>query len=88
MIDVPAPVADVATSFWAAALGWKVGETWGDHPEFTSLEPADGESFVHVQVIDAPPRLHLDFAVSTSTTSGTGSLPSAQPPAPEHRTGR
>jgi predicted enzyme related to lactoylglutathione lyase len=63
MIDVPAPVADVATSFWAAALGWKVGETWGDHPEFTSLEPADGESFVHVQVIDAPPRIHLDFAV-------------------------
>jgi hypothetical protein len=63
LLDVPPDAADVTTSFWGAALGWKVREAWTEHPEFTSLEPPDGESFVHVQVIDGPPRVHIDFTV-------------------------
>jgi hypothetical protein len=63
-IDIPQDLAASTRSFWAAALGWEIGRPWPNHPEFTSLEPTSGESFVHVQVIDGPPRVHVDLAVA------------------------
>ena len=62
-VDVPAESAQTARDFWSAATGWAVGEPWQGRPEFTSLEPADGAAYVHVQEIGGPPRLHLDLAV-------------------------
>lgn len=63
IIDTPAESAGRARSFWAAAIGWEIGEPWPDHPEFVSLEPPTGPSHVHVQVIDGPARVHVDLSV-------------------------
>jgi hypothetical protein len=63
-IDLPADVDDDNSRFWAAALGWPLGEPWRGHPEFCSFEPPVGDSYVARQVIeDGSPRVHLDIAV-------------------------
>ena len=46
--------------FWELVLGWQAGETWPGHPELCSFEPAAGTSYVHLQRIDGPARIHLD----------------------------
>jgi predicted enzyme related to lactoylglutathione lyase len=63
ILDVPVGAAAATTRFWSAVLGWEIGEPWSKHPEFRSLEPPDGGSFVHVQVIDGPARIHCDLTV-------------------------
>lgn len=60
-VDVPSEQADAARAFWSALTGWPVGEPWSGHPEFTSLEPPAGTSYLHVQVIGGAPRVHLDL---------------------------
>ena len=64
IIDAPAGSAAGSRSFWAAAIGWEIGEPWPDHPEFVSLQPPAGPSHVHVQVIDGSPRVHIDLSVA------------------------
>jgi hypothetical protein len=68
ILDVPLEVADTTRAFWAGVLGWRISEPWPDHPEFTSLQPPSDDSFVHVQVIDGPARLHLDLTVADIET--------------------
>jgi catechol 2,3-dioxygenase-like lactoylglutathione lyase family enzyme len=68
ILDVPLEVAEATRAFWAEVLGWRIGEPWPDHPEFASLQPPSGDSFVHVQVIDGPARLHLDLTVTDIET--------------------
>jgi Glyoxalase-like domain len=63
MIDVPPDLADVSGDFWSHALGWPLGRPWTGHPEFRSFEPAGGDAYVHQQVGDHRPRLHLDIEV-------------------------
>jgi hypothetical protein len=60
-VDVPAEQAGAARAFWSAVTGWPVGEPWSGHPEFTSLEPPAGTSYLHVQRIGGAPRVHLDL---------------------------
>src|SRR5215207_7631112 len=62
-VDVPESSAEAARSFWSAATGSEVGPPWQAHPEFTSLQPPDGSSYAHVQVIDGPARVHPDLVV-------------------------
>jgi Glyoxalase-like domain len=61
VIDVPADQYTVCADFWGRALGWRVGHPWADHPELRSFEPPTGAAYVHVQLIDEPPRVHLDL---------------------------
>jgi len=61
VLDLPSELIGPSDSFWSQALDWKIGQTWRDHPEFHHLDPPDGHSHVLVQVIDGPPRLHLDL---------------------------
>ena len=61
VLDLPAPLVAPADAFWTAALGWKVGPPWEGLPEFHPLVPPDGDSHVLVQVIEGPPRVHLDL---------------------------
>ncbi|MBA2559755.1 MAG: VOC family protein [Propionibacteriales bacterium] len=63
IIDVPSDLAQPTREFWSEVIGAQVGEPWPNHPEFTSLEPAVGDAFVHVQVVDGPARIHLDLSV-------------------------
>jgi hypothetical protein len=60
VVDVPEPLHKVSEAFWSAALGWAAGRPWDGHPELRSLEPPDGDAYVHLQRIDGPPRVHLD----------------------------
>ncbi len=59
-VDAPAERVERARSFWSAVLGWPPGEPWSRHPEFVSLTPSAGTSYVHVQCIGGAPRVHLD----------------------------
>ena len=60
VVDVPGPVHDRSADFWSAALGWPVGRPWAGHPELRSLEPPDGDAYVHLQRIGGGPRIHVD----------------------------
>jgi hypothetical protein len=61
VIDAPAAHQDPEAEFWAEALGWPVGVPWRGHPELRSFEPPRGTSYVHLQEIDGPPRVHIDL---------------------------
>ena len=61
VVDVPADQHAAAAAFWAAAVGWSVGEAWDGHPELRSLEPPTGRAYLHLQQVDGPPGVHLDL---------------------------
>lgn len=44
IIDIPPEHASTSTRFWAAVLGWPVGETWSGQPSFPQLRAARGGS--------------------------------------------
>lgn len=60
-VDVPADRVETALDFWSAATGWRPGDAWDRHPEFTSLLPPTGAPYLHVQAISGPARVHLDL---------------------------
>lgn len=60
-IDVPSERVSATEAFWSAVTGWPTSAPWAEHPEFVSLRPPDGSSYVHVQRIDGPARVHLDL---------------------------
>jgi hypothetical protein len=60
VIDVPADRHAATADFWGGALGWPTGDPWDGHPELRSFEPPGGTSYLHLQRIDGPPRIHLD----------------------------
>ena len=62
VLDLPAGAAD-EVDFWAAALGYHPGEPWPGHPGLRSLEPPEGDAYVHVQTVPGVPRVHLDLDV-------------------------
>jgi hypothetical protein len=64
VLDLPRELVEASDAFWTQALGWTVGQTWRDYPEFHHLDPPEGHSCVLVQAIDGPPRLHLDLYAS------------------------
>ncbi|GAA1168847.1 hypothetical protein GCM10009584_07230 [Ornithinimicrobium humiphilum] len=61
VIDLPPELAATGARFWSSVLGWAPGPPWEGHPELRSLEPADGDPYVHLQQIGGPPRVHLDL---------------------------
>jgi Glyoxalase-like domain len=62
-VDVPTDRGEVTRDFWARALAWERGRPWEANPEFTSLLPPEGDSYVHVQEVDDEARVHLDVVV-------------------------
>ena len=67
-VDLPEPLLATGLDFWTAVTGWPPGQPWPDHPEFHSIEPPDGDAYVHVQRIDGAPRVHLDLVVAAGVT--------------------
>jgi hypothetical protein len=61
VIDVPADRHSTAAVFWGGVLGWPAGAAWTGHPELRSFEPPRGTSYLHLQQIDGPPRVHVDL---------------------------
>lgn len=62
-IEVPEPWLGAGLDFWVTVTGWPPEQPWSGHPEFQSLEPPDGDAYLHVQQIDGPPRVHLDLVL-------------------------
>jgi len=62
-IDLPVDGDLGPARFWAAALGWPLGEPWSEWPEFSSFTPERGESYVHRQLVSGDPRVHVDLEV-------------------------
>ena len=69
-VDVPPEQVEPAQAFWSAVTGWPVGHPWPGHPEFASLEPSDGATYLHVQSIGGPPRVHLDLLGDAGRDTG------------------
>jgi hypothetical protein len=61
VLDVPEDRQDEAADFWGRVLGWPAGPSWSGHPELRSFEPPSGTSYLHLQRIEGPPRVHLDL---------------------------
>lgn len=68
-LDVPPDQAAVSSRFWSAALGWPVGEPWPDHPEFRDFVPSDGDPYLHQQVGNHQPRVHVDLEVADQAST-------------------
>ena len=64
IVDLPGQSVGAGTTFWSAALGWRAGAPWPDHPEFVTFEPPRGTAYVSRQQVDGPPGIHLDLEVA------------------------
>lgn len=78
VLDVPDDSYEPFAGFWSAALGWPPGEPWRDHPELRSFVPPQGRSYVHLQRIEGPPRVHLDVEADDGADDGAATVRRAQ----------
>lgn len=69
VVDVPVERHAAAADFWGRVLGWPAGEAWAGHPELSSFEPPSGTSYLHLQRIDGPPRVHIDVEAEDPPTA-------------------
>lgn len=64
-IDSPADAWDVSRQFWTAVTGYGLSAARGEHGDFQTLVPPDGDGFLRVQRLhDGGARLHLDLHVA------------------------
>ncbi len=64
-VDLPASSFDRGVAFWRAVTGSEVSPPRGEHGEFGTLLPAEGDAFLRVQrVLDGPGGVHLDLHVA------------------------
>ena len=69
-LDLPATSFAPATRFWSAVTGYRLSEPRGDHREFGTLLPPDGDDFLRVQrVQDGSGGIHLDLHVDDPRAS-------------------
>jgi hypothetical protein len=61
VIDVPLDQHSATANFWEDALGWQLGPPWPGHSELRSSAPPLRTPYVHLQLIDGAPRVHLDL---------------------------
>ncbi len=60
-IDLPAAAYDDGVAFWTGVTGYSVSPSRGEHNEFATLVPPEGDAFLRVQrVADGPGGVHLD----------------------------
>jgi Glyoxalase-like domain len=78
LIDVAPDVAERSGTFWSSVLGWPLAEPWLGHPEFRSFNPPEGDSYIHQQIGDHGPRIHLDLEVAGYVTRRNGVLRDGQ----------
>jgi hypothetical protein len=69
VIDVPLDHDASTAAFWAGVLGWPLGSPWSGHPELRSFEPPRGTPYVHLQLVDGAPRVHLDLESEDPTAT-------------------
>lgn len=63
-LDLAADEHAAATSFWQGVTGYGLSKPRGDHDEFATLVPADGDDYLRVQrTDDGTTGVHLDLHV-------------------------
>ena len=60
-IDLPAEAYDAGVAFWSGVTGYSLSPSRGEHDEFATLVPPEGDAYLRVQrVADGPGGVHLD----------------------------
>ncbi|GAB3307380.1 VOC family protein [Epidermidibacterium keratini] len=63
-LDFEPAAHERATAFWSAVTGYAVSEPRGEHAEFATLIPPNGDAYLRVQrQEEGPSRIHLDLHV-------------------------
>jgi predicted enzyme related to lactoylglutathione lyase len=62
-IDRPAQDLEAAVQFWTAATGSSLSAPRGDHGQFATLLPPDGDAYLRVQRVEHGGGSHLDVHV-------------------------
>lgn len=63
-IDSPADAWDASRDFWTAVTGYRLSAARGEHGDFQTLLPPEGDGYLRVQRLhDGGPRVHLDLHV-------------------------
>lgn len=61
-LDLTPADFDEGVAFWRGVTGYGLSAPRGDHDEFATLAPPDGDDFLRVQRLgQGPPRVHLDL---------------------------
>jgi Glyoxalase-like domain len=84
VLDVPDERHTAAAAFWGRVFGWPAGAPWPGHPELSSFEPPSGTSYVHLQRIDGPPRVHLDVESADPTSTVARAVHLGAEPVAQH----
>jgi len=61
VIDAPPERRSTLAAFWSGVLDWELGAPWVGHPELASFTPPQGDPYLHLQMVHAPPRVHIDI---------------------------
>lgn len=65
-LDLAPEAYDAGARFWRSITGHDVSAARGDHEEFVTLVPPDGDAHLRMQRLGSgPSRIHLDLHVST-----------------------
>lgn len=60
-IDLPAVSYDAGAAFWAGVTGYSLSPSRGEHDEFATLVPPEGDAYLRVQRVgEGPGGVHLD----------------------------
>ncbi len=63
-LDFPGDTYDAGVAFWEDVTGFERSAPRGEHDEFATLRPSDGDDYLRVQRVgDGSPRVHLDVHV-------------------------
>jgi catechol 2,3-dioxygenase-like lactoylglutathione lyase family enzyme len=60
-LDTPVADFDAAVGFWSTVTGWRPSARRGGEGQFLTLLPDAGTSYVRLQAVAGPPRVHLDL---------------------------
>ena len=65
-VDLAPDEFERGVEFWRGVTGYALSPARGEHDEFATLVPPDGDAHLRVQrLVDGPSRLHLDLHVTT-----------------------
>ena len=63
-LDSPADDWDASREFWTAVTGYRLSAARGEHGDFQTLLPPEGDAYLRVQRLhEGAPRIHLDLHV-------------------------
>ena len=72
-LDLAPEEPERATAFWQGVTGYGLSPARGDHDEFATLLPPDGDDFLRVQRLGGgPSRIHLDLHVADLAPARSG----------------